>query len=241
MNSYGARDDRQEGGLACSGIGSMATRRLMDEATALYMHQTGQSVAMLSVGGVHALQRLDSGEAFDFAVLAADSLEDLVRKGLLVPGSRVDVARSSIALAVAAGAPRPRIDNESDVREAVRRASTVGYSTGPSGVHLLSLMKGWGLSGSSAPRLVQAPPGIPVGTLIARGDAELGFQQLGELMHEPGVDVVGLLPAGAQAVTVFAAAVCTATDRAACASQFLAFLASPQMAEIKLRLGLESA
>jgi molybdate transport system substrate-binding protein len=140
---------------------------------------------------------------------------------------------------VAAGAPRPGIDNESALRDAVQRASTVGYSTGPSGAHLLRLTERWGLSGRSAPRLVQAAPGIPVGTLIARGDAELGFQQLGELIHEPGVDVVGLLPAEAQAVTVFAAAVCTASNRVSCASQFLAFLASPQTTAVKRRLGME--
>jgi molybdate transport system substrate-binding protein len=149
--------------------------------------------------------------------------------------------RSSIALAVASGAPRPAIENESALRDAVRRARTVGYSTGPSGVHLLSLMKRWGFTGKDAPRLVQTPPGIPVGTLIARGEVDLGFQQLGELMHEPGVDVVGLLPSGAQAVTVFAAAVCTASFRAACAKQFLAFLASPQTTAVKLRLGMEAA
>jgi molybdate transport system substrate-binding protein len=105
----------------------------------------------------------------------------------------------------------------------------------------LSLIKRWGFTGDDAPRLVQTPPGIPVGTLIARGEVELGFQQLGELMHEPGVDVVGLLPAGAQAVTVFGAAVCTASVRSACANRFLAFLASPQTAAVKLRLGMEAA
>src|SRR6266702_3997231 len=79
-----------------------------------------------------------------------------------------------------------------------------------------------------APRIVQAPPGVPVGTLVARGDVELGFQQLSELMHLPGIEVIGLLPAEIQAVTIFSAAVCTVSRRRAAAEALLAFLASPE-------------
>ena len=227
-------------GDRCSGIGSMATRRLLDELTACYARETGHAVNVLSIGGVHALQRVRDGEAFDFVVLADDAIASLVEAGRVDPASRVTVARSRIALAVPAGALRPRIDTEAALRDTVRKARVIGYSTGPSGVHLLQLLQRWGMTGETGPRLVQTPPGVPVGTLLARGEVELGFQQLGELMHEPGVDVVAVLPAAAQAVAVFSAAVCTASRRVVCTNDFLAFMASPRTSAAKVRLGLEA-
>ena len=171
----------------------------------------GNRSLSLSVGGVDAARRVDDGEAFDFVVLAADAIEQLAAGGRVDPGSRTDLARSGVAIAVAAGAPRPDVGSESAVRDAVLRARSIGYSTGPSGAHLVRLFERWGIADAIAPRIVQAPPGVPVGTLVARGDVELGFQQLSELMHLPGIDVIGLLPPEIQVVTVFSAAVCTAS------------------------------
>jgi len=103
------------------------------------------------------------------------------------------------------------------------------------------LFERWGIADEIAPRIVQAPPGIPVGTLVARGDVELGFQQLSELMHLPGIDVIGPLPAEIQVVTVFSAAVCTASNCPAAAKALLAFLASPEADAAKRRHGMEPA
>jgi molybdate transport system substrate-binding protein len=92
-----------------------------------------------------------------------------------------------------------------------------------------------------APRIVQAPPGVPVGTLVARGDVELGFQQLSELMHLPGIDVIAMLPPEIQLVTLFSAAVCTASHRDAAAHALLGFLAAPEADAVKRRHGMEPA
>ena len=146
-----------------------------------------------------------------------------------------------MAIAVAAGATRPDVSSESAIRDAVLRARSIGYSTGPSGEHLVRLFERWGIADSIAPRIVQAPPGVPVGTLVARGDVELGFQQLSELMHVPGVDVVGLLPPEIQVTTVFSAAVCTASSGPAAAGALLSFLASPEADAAKRRHGMEPA
>ncbi|EGC99267.1 molybdate transport system substrate-binding protein [Burkholderia sp. TJI49] len=227
--------------VAVTGISSMATRPLLVRLAAAYAEDTGCRVAVTSVGGVDAAKRVQAGEPFDFVVLASDAIARLAADGRVVADSRVEVARSGIAVAVAAGAERPDIDTEAAVRDAVLRARRIGFSTGPSGVHLNRLFARWGLTDALAPRIVQAPPGVPVGMLIASGEVDLGFQQLSELMHVPGVAVVGALPDAIQAMTVFAAAVCdSARDRAA-AARFLAYLASPQAATVKREHGMEPA
>lgn len=224
-----------------TGISSMATRPLLARLAALYEHETGARVSITSIGGVDAARRVRNGEPFDFVVLASDAIEQLAADGHVDAGSRVNVARSGIAVAVASGATRPEIGTEAALRDAILRAGRIGYSTGPSGMHLTRLFVRWGIADAIAPRIVQAPPGVPVGQLIADGDVELGFQQLSELMHAPGIDVAGALPDEVQAVTVFAAAICgTASDRAA-AARFLAYLASPQADCVKSQYGMAPA
>jgi molybdate transport system substrate-binding protein len=222
-----------------TGISSMAMRHVLAELVDAYEQRSPQRVAMVSVGGVEAARRINDGEPFDFAVLAAEAIERLASNGRVDPDSRTDLARSGVAIAVGAGAPRPDVGSEAAIRDAVLRASSIGYSTGPSGVHVVDLFKRWGIADAIVARIVQAPPGIPVGTLVARGDVELGFQQLSELMHLPGVDVVGLLPPEIQVVTVFSAAVCTASNRIAAARALLAFFASPEADGVKHRHGME--
>ncbi|WP_322024820.1 substrate-binding domain-containing protein [Burkholderia sp. BCC1977] len=227
--------------VTVTGISSMATRPLLARLADAYEHETGARVSITSVGGVDAARRVRGGEPFDFVVLASDAIERLAADGHVDAGSRVDVARSGIAVAVPTGAARPDIGTETALRDAILRAGRIGYSTGPSGTHLNRLFARWGIADAIAPRLVQAPPGVPVGRLIASGDVELGFQQLSELLHVPGIDLAGTLPDAVQAVTVFAAAICgTAHDRAA-AARFLASLASPRADRVKREYGMEPA
>jgi molybdate transport system substrate-binding protein len=201
--------DPAAGSEPITGISSMAMQRVLAELVRDYGIRSGCSVVIEAVGGVDASRRVGAGEAFDFVVLAAEAIDRLAAGGRVVAGSRTDLARSDIAIAVVAGAARPGIDGESAVRDAVLRARAVGYSTGPSGDHMLRLLERWGAIGGAAPRLVQAAPGLPVSTLLARGDVDLGFQQLSELIDVPGVDVVGPLPSPIQQSTVFSAALCT--------------------------------
>jgi molybdate transport system substrate-binding protein len=233
-------DEPQHGG-PISGISSMATRHVLSELADAYQRRSGQRVAIESVGGVDAARRVESGETFDFVVLAADAIERLAAARRVDAGSRVDFARSGVAIAVRSGAPRPDVGNERAIRNAVLAARSIGYSTGPSGTHLARVFERWGIAEAIAPRIVQAPPGVPVGTLVARGDVELGFQQLSELMHVAGVDVLGVLPPEIQVVTVFSAAVCSASAQPASAAALLAFLASSDADAAKHRHGMEPA
>jgi len=224
-----------------TGISSMATRHLLADLSEAYEQQSGLRVAVVSVGGVDAARRVQEGEAFDFVVLAADAIERLAAAGRVDAGSRTDLARSGMAIAVAAGVRPPDIGSEQAIRDTVLAAHSIGYSTGPSGAHLVNLFGRWGIAETIAPRIVQAPPGVPVATLVARGDVELGFQQLSELMHQPGIDVVGLLPPEIQLVTIFSGAVCSTSHRREAAKALLSFLASPVADAAKRRHGMEPA
>ena len=213
---------------------------MLSELADAYERQSGQRVVLESVGGVDAARRVEAGEPFDFVVLAAQAIDKLATAGRVDLGTRFDLARSGVAIAVAAGARRPDIGSESAVRDAVLRARTIGYSTGPSGRYLAGLFERWGIAHAVASRTVEAPPGVPVGVLISRGDVELGFQQLSELMHVPGIEVVGALPAEIQEITVFAGAVCVASPRPAAARAFLYSCAAPMSATVKRRHGMEA-
>jgi molybdate transport system substrate-binding protein len=217
----------------------MATRRLLGALARIYAQQCGQPVAIESVGGVDAQQRVRDGEPFDFVVLARSAIDALAEDGQLDAHGRLDVARSRMALAVRAGSPPPDAHDEAALRAAVLAAGRVAYSTGPSGAHVLRLLARWGIGAQHAVRVVQAPPGVPVTTLVARGDAEVGFQQLSELQDAPGIDIVVPLPEAIDLVTVFSAAVCRAAHRPESALAFLAFLGSATADAEKRRHGLE--
>jgi molybdate transport system substrate-binding protein len=231
----------ERAGEQITGISSMATRDVLAELADAYQRRSSRPVAIESVAGVDAVRRVQDGELFDFVVLTAEAIDRLAAAGRIDPGSRLDLARSGVAIAVAASAPRPDVDSERAVRQAVLSARSIGYSTGPSGAHLVRVFERWGIAETIATRIVQAPPGVPVGALVARGDVELGFQQLSELMHLPGIVVIGPLPPEIQVVTTFAAAVCTCSTRVDAASALLCFLASPEADSAKRRHGMEPA
>ena len=184
---------------------------------------------------------MQAGEPFDVVVLASDAIDKLLASEHLVAGSKVDLARSSVAVAVPAGAPRPEVGSEDALRRAVEAAPTIGTSTGPSGVALAKLFQRWGIAERIRDRIVTPPPGVPVGSLVARGDIALGFQQLSELLHVAGIDVLGPLPPEIQIVTTFSAAVGARARQPDDARALLAFMASPAATDAKRRQGMEAA
>lgn len=225
----------------------MATRQVLADLAAAAVSAGLPAVDIESVGGVDAARRVREGEQVDLVFLAEDALAALARDGHVDASSVVALVVSDVVAAVPANtADRAKptdavafADAEA-MRSAIASADRIGYSTGPSGSALLELIAGWGLTEAVRDRLVQAKPGIPVAQLLARGDVDLGFQQLSELAGHPGVRILGVLPPGCAITTVFAGAVATASSEAASAQSLLDCFSSDSVIAIKTGNGFRS-
>ena len=223
-------------------ISSKATQAVLVDLTQAYQAQTGVQWQVEAVGGVDAARRVQDGEAFDAVILANDAIDRLIASGQVLTGSRVDWVRSPVAVAVPQGAPRPDIGSAQALKAAVLAATKVAYSTGPSGVYLEKLFDQWGITAAMQGRCVQAKPGVPVGALLASGEASLGFQQLSELMSLPGITLLGELSPDVAYISVFSTGMgLAASADATCAAAvraWMAFLASAEVEPIKRRHGM---
>ncbi len=175
-----------------TGLSSMATRRILADLAQAYESQTGARVEIRSMGGVEAAKLVRAGEATDIVVLASKIMSALEAEGHLAKGDTRDFARSEIGIAVRTGSAPPSVADEQAVKQAMLGARKICYSTGPSGDHLKALCEKWGVP---LTRALVAPPGMPVATLVANGEADLGFQQLSELIDQPGIEIAGSSPA----------------------------------------------
>ena len=219
----------------------MAARDVLREMAANYQVGTGRAVNTEAAGGVDVAKRVQGGEPVDIVVLANNVIDKLIEAKKLIAGSRVDLVKSGIAIAVRANRPRPDVATEEDVKSAVLAAATLSFSTGPSGVYLEKMFERWGILEIIRNRIVVPPPGVAVGSLVASGTAELGFQQLSELTNVPNIEVVGPLPPAIQSMTTFSGGISVSCGAPAAARQLLEFMASPATAAVKLRHGMEPA
>jgi molybdate transport system substrate-binding protein len=221
-------------------LSSMAAREVLAELIRGFTAQSGQRVEAEAAGGVEVARRIQAGEAADVVVLSDTAIDKLIGTGQLRAG-RVDLVKSGVAIAVRSGAGRPDISSEAAVKAAVANADSLSYSTGPSGVYLEKLFASWGLLETLRARIVVPPPGIAVGSLVANGQAALGFQQLSELLNVPGIEVLGPLPAAIQTITTFSAGVGVHCEQPQRAAQLLDYMRLPAATAIKQRYGMEAA
>jgi molybdate transport system substrate-binding protein len=221
-------------------LSSMAAREVLAELIKDFSAQTGHRVEAEAAGGVEVAKRIQAGEAADVVVLSDTAIDKLIAAAQLRPG-RVDLVKSGVAIAVRSGAGRPDISTEAAVKAAVSVASSLSYSTGPSGVYLEKLFERWGILETIRAHIVVPPPGIPVGSLVAKGEAALGFQQLSELLNVAGVEVLGPLPAAIQTITIFSAGISVHCEQPQLAAQLLDFMRLPSAAAVTQRHGMEPA
>ncbi|MDH0865789.1 substrate-binding domain-containing protein [Mitsuaria sp. GD03876] len=221
-----------------AGISSMATRALLAALSAAHTAAHGLEIRFESIGGVDAARRVEAGEDLDLVVLAEDAMQRLLAAGRLRPGSLRAIADSPMVVAAPGGRTAPAVDTAEALRAALLGAGAIGYSTGPSGQALLKLLDGWGLRERLGDRLRQSPAGVPVATMLAQGEVDLGFQQLSELQGQAGVAVLGPMPPGLEIVTRFTAGVATTSGEPATAQRVVDDFASPAHDALRRRLGL---
>ena len=202
-------------------------------------HTFVTATTTMGVGNESIPNRLAAGEPADIVIVAADALEQLTANGRIVRGSRVDLAQSSIAMAVRRGAPPPDISSVEALKRTLLTARSVACSASVSGDYLMrELFPRLGIADEMRGK-TQRIERERVGDVVARGEADIGFQQLSELQPISGIDIVGLLPAEVQRVTVVSAGVAATAKHAGAARAFLAFLASPAAQQVIADSGLE--
>ena len=215
-----------------------------NELVPLFERESGHKVTTVSGASMgpspNAIpNRIDRGEPVDVVFMVGDALGDLVNKGKVVAASRVDIANSKIAMAVRAGEPKPDITTVEGLKRAMLEAKSIAYSESASGVYIeKTLMPRLGIweQVKAKSRMVRDEP---VAKAIARGDAQIGFQQLSELKPVAGIEIVGMLPADAQKVTVFSAGIATNAAQPEAGRALIAFLASERTRATLVNAGLE--
>jgi molybdate transport system substrate-binding protein len=184
-------------------------------------------------------QRLGRGEPADVVILAAEGLDGLVAAGHVVPGSRVDLAESLIGMAVKSGAPRPDISTEESFRRTLLEARSIAYSASASGVYLSTqLFQRMGIAEQVMPK-ARRILSERVGTIVARGEAEIGFQQVSELLPIEGIDYIGAIPRSLQQITTFSAGIVAKSTQPEAARALIAYLAAPAAREVIQRTGMD--
>ncbi len=220
-------------------IASVAVKEVVLDLIPAFEKSSGHKVATIWSGTEAITKRISGGEVVDIVLIAAPNIDKLITEGRLVAGSRADVAKSGIGVAVRAGLPRPDISSGEAVKKAVLAAKSVAFSSGPSGFYLADLFKKMGIADQIKDKVKQTPSGVQVGEVVARGEADLGFQQVSELLHLKGIDYLGPLPADIQQITVFSAGLHTAATAPDAAKALIKFLTGPEATPIIKKSGME--
>jgi molybdate transport system substrate-binding protein len=222
-------------------IASSAFREVYLELVPQFEQMHKQKVVATFSSSPDIMKRAKAGESADLFILASSSVDELIKLGKVVPGSRVDLAKSGMGIAVRAGAPKPDISSSDAVKRALLAAKSIGYSSGTSGAYVTELVQRMGIADELKPKLRQSPPGVPVGELIARGEVEVGLHQMSELLPVAGVDILGPLPADIQQFTVFSAGVSTGAKTPDAARELVKFLTAPGAVPLIRKKGMEPA
>jgi molybdate transport system substrate-binding protein len=221
-------------------LSSIATREAYLELVPQFERASGHKVTTTWAGTTAIMQRMAAGETYDLVIISSTELDELTRQGKLMAGSRVDLAKSGIGIAVRAGAPKPNVGTPEALKQALLAAKTVGYTSGPSGVYMAALIERMGITAVVKPKHRGVPSGGTIGTIVATGEADIGFQQVSELVHIPGIDYVGPLPSEMQCITVFSSGVQTGATEPDAARALVAFLTTPAAQAVMKKHGLET-
>lgn len=221
-------------------LSSIATREAYVELVPQFERQTKHTVLTTWAGTVEIVKKMAAGEVHDLVMISSHELDQFIRDGRIVPGSRVDMAKSGIGAAVRTGAPKPDISSVDALTRTLLAAKTVGYTTGPSGIYMAELVERLGIGAGVKAKHRGVPSGGTIGTIVAGGGAEIGFQQVSEIAHIPGVDYIGPLPTEVQKITIFSAGLHTKAAQPEAAKALVAFLTSPKTHSVYRAHALET-
>jgi molybdate transport system substrate-binding protein len=228
-------------------LSSTAMKTTVDELTAQYERASGRKLVTAYAPSAPIAKRIADGETGDVTIVTGPGIDDLIKQGRVVPGTRVDIARSAIGVAVRPGTPRPDISSVGALKQALLAAKSIGMSNpvggGASGTHMWSVFERLGIAETLKPKTLFGPGGPAglIGFYLMRGEVEIGLQQMPELMAVPGLDVVGPVPGEMQMITVFAAGILTSTKDQEAGKSFIKFLTTPAAATVIKAKGMESA
>lgn len=222
-------------------IASNAVKGSVNDVVSRFEQTSGNKV-VTTWGGTEAItKRISSGEVFDVVIIAAPNIDKLIQEGQIVRGSRTDFAKSGIGVAIRAGLPRPDISTAEAVKRTVLKANSVAYSSGPSGFYLADLFERLGIADQIKDKVKQPASGVQVADLLARGEADLGFQQISELIHVKGIEYLGPLPTDIQNETVWSAGLHSAAVAPDAAKVFMKLLRAPETASTIKKTGMDPA
>jgi molybdate transport system substrate-binding protein len=226
----------------------LATTALKTSIDALmpdYERSSGKTFAFSYGPSTRIAKQVADGESNDVAIVTGKGIDDLIVKGRIVPGTRVDLAHSAMALAVQKGAPKPDISTPEKFKQAMLQAKSLGMSNpvggGASGAILMRIFDQLGITDQMKGKLTFGPGGPAglIGNFLVRKEVEVGIQQMSELRAVPGIDIVGRLPFGADTVSVFAAGISTAAKDPAAGRALVAFLTTPKAKDVLRSMGMD--
>lgn len=219
-------------------LASPAVKEVYIERLPIFEQASKDNVTTIWAGTVDIVKRIRGGEVFDLVILPDDSIDQLIKDGKIVPGSRVDLAKTGIGMATRAGVPKPDIATADALKRTLLAAASIGYSNGPSGAYLADLFNRMGIIDAIKPKLKSPKPGAPIGVMVANGEVEIGFQALAELLPIAGIDVVAL-PPEVQHMTMFSSGILVGAKAPDAAKAFVDFLKSPAAVPLMRQKGLE--
>ena len=220
-------------------IAANAVKEAYLEIVSAFEKASGHKVTTIWAGTESATRQISGGEVVDIVLIAAPNIDKLIAEGKLAAGSRADVAKTGVGVAVRAGLPKPDISSREAIKQAVLAAKSVAYSSGPSGFYLADLFNKMGIADQIKEKVKQPASGVQIAELMARGDADLGFHQVSELVHAKGIDYLGPLPADIQNITVYSAGLHTAAPAPDAAKALVKFLTAPEAAPMIKKIGME--
>ena len=220
-------------------IAANALKEGYAELVSTFERSSGHKVVTTWAGTVNATKRVSDGEVYDLVIIASDNIDQLIKAGKLVAGSRANFAKTGVAVAVRSGLPKPDVSTADGVKAAVLAAESVAYSAGPSGAYVGGLLKKLGIADQIASKIKQPSSGAEVAAILARGEVDFGFAQVSEFLNVSGLVNLGPLPASIQNFTIYAAGIHSAASSPEAAKTFVKHLTAPEAATAIRTMGME--